>query len=254
MKSSNITIPFPKILAVDLDGTLLRSDHSVSDRTVEAFHRIREKGCTPVISTGRSFEALSAINERLGLDSPIICYNGAMICDGRGRVLHELRLASDIAGEVLHTCRERGIHFQGFLEGQLYYEKHSPITDFYEKHTGLKGKAVNFDDWDSLEFTKVLLIGPPDRPSQSWPELDQIQKEVRERFGERIYTAFSRIMYLEMINGASSKGHALKQLGMDMGVDQQEIAAFGTDSMTRKCWIMREFQLPWGMPRRSLKR
>lgn len=221
-------IPFPKIIALDLDGTLLRSDHSISDRTVDTFKRMQALGSIPVISTGRSYEALSAIKDRLGFQTPVICYNGAMICDGRdGSVLHELCLPNDIAREVLETSRERGIYFQGFWNGQLYYEKKTAISDFYEAHTGLSGRTVNFDEWDSLEFTKVLLIGPPDRPTRTWPELDKIQKDVQDRFGSRIYTAYSKPMYLEMIHGDSSKGHALKQLGDDRGIPPSEIAAFG---------------------------
>lgn len=221
-------LPLPKIIALDLDGTLLRSDHSISDRTVAIFKKMQALGSIPVISTGRSYEALRVIKDRLGLQTPVICYNGAMICDGRdGSVLHELCLPNDIAREVLQTCRERGVYFQGFWEGQLYYEEKTAISEFYEAHTGLSGRTVNFNDWDTLEFTKILLIGPPDRPAQSWPELDRIQMDVKERFGARIYMAYSKPMYLEMIHGDSSKGHALKQLGDDMGIPRNEIAAFG---------------------------
>jgi Cof subfamily protein (haloacid dehalogenase superfamily) len=228
MSKNDSALVLPKIIAVDLDGTLLRSDHTISDHTVKTFRKMENLGCIPVISTGRSYEALSHIKERLGLQSPVICYNGAMICDGRnGKILHEKRLPSDISREVLYTCRDRGIHFQGFSGGQLYYEKKREETDFYEAHTGLRGMTVDFDEWDNLEFTKVLLIGPPERVSQDWPELLQMQQEVKERFGNRIYTAFSRSMYLEMIHGESSKGHALKQLGEDLGARQSEIMAFG---------------------------
>ncbi|OQY31902.1 MAG: hypothetical protein B6241_12755 [Spirochaetaceae bacterium 4572_59] len=221
-------LTLPKIIALDLDGTLLRSDHSISDRTVDTFKRIQALGSIPVISTGRSYEALTVIKDRLGLQTPVICYNGAMICDGRdGSVLHELCLPDDIAREVLQICRDKGVYFQGFWAGQLYYEEKTAISDYYEAHTGLRGRIVNFDDWDSLEFTKVLLIGPPDRSSSTWPELDNIQKDVKERFGSRIYTAYSKPMYLEMIHGDSSKGHALKQLADDMGILPSEIAAFG---------------------------
>ncbi len=222
------SIPFPGIIAVDLDGTLLKSDLTISDRTVEAFHRIREKGSLPVISTGRSYEAVVDIQKRLDLDTPIICYNGAMICDGRdGSVMHEMRLPSDIARGVLEETRKRDLHYQGFLKGQLYYEKKRPETEFYEAQTGLTGKVVNFDDWDVLEFTKVLLIAPPHRESRQWPELAQMQSFASEHFGNRVYTAYSKPFYLEMIHGESSKGHALKQLGEDFGVSREAIAAFG---------------------------
>ncbi len=228
MNNTKDKIPFPGIVAVDLDGTLLRSDLTISDRTVEAFHRIREKGSVPVISTGRSYEAVAAIQKRLDLDTPVICYNGAMICDGRdGRVLHELRLPSDVARGVLAEARKRDLHYQGFLEGQLYYEKKREETDYYEAQTGLTGKVVNFDDWDVLEFTKVLLIANPGRESRLWPELTEMQEFASETFGSRVYTAFSKPFYLEMIHGESSKGHALKQLGADLGVPREAIAAFG---------------------------
>ena len=228
MKNPREKIPFPRIVAVDLDGTLLRSDLTISDRTVETFRRIRAKGGMPVISTGRSYEAVVSIQERLGLDTPVICYNGAMICDGRdGRIMHELRLPSDVARGVLEEARRMDLHYQGFLDGQLYYERKREETDFYEAQTGLTGKTVNFDEWDVLEFTKVLLIAPPGRESREWPELDEMQDFAEKRYGSRVYTAHSKPFYLEMIHGESSKGHALKQLGEDFGIPREEIAAFG---------------------------
>ena len=237
-------IPFPGIVAVDLDGTLLRSDLSISDRTVEALHRIRAKGSVPVISTGRSYEAVAAIQKRLNLDTPVICYNGAMTCNGRdGRVLHELRLPHDIARAVLAEARKRDIHYQGFLEGQLYYEKKREETEYYEAQTGLSGKIVNFDDWEVLEFTKVLLISSPSRKTGAWPELNEMQEVARERFGDRAYTAFSKPFYLEIIHGESSKGHALKQLGEDLGFPGRLSLLSEMGIMILKCSLMRES--PW---------
>jgi len=225
-KKENLT--FPRILAVDLDGTLLRSDHTVSDRTVKAFRELKKRDCVPVICTGRSYEAVIGIKDRLGLDTPVICYNGAMICDGKdGTILHEWRLPPDITRETLEKARERDIHFQGFSLGQLYFEKRRTETEYYEAMSGLTGHVVNFDDWDSMEFTKAQLIGQPDRDSKEWPELKTFQAELKERFGDRLYTAFSTPFYLEMINGDSSKGAALGQIARDLYADPAQVAAFG---------------------------
>lgn len=228
MKKDSPTLPFPGIIALDLDGTLLDENHEISDRTVAVLQRMQERGALPVISTGRSYEAVLPFQERLGLNNPVICYNGAMICDGAsGAVLHEAYLPDDIARYALSLTRSRGIHYQGFHKGALLFEKRGPESEFYEALTGLTGQVVNFDDREALNFTKALLIGPPGRPSGEWPELGEIQKNLEERFGPRLYTAFSRPFFLELINGEASKARALERLGGERGIGPERIAAFG---------------------------
>ena len=206
MNGSSEKLPFPGILAVDLDGTLLRSDHTVSDRTIRTFRELKKRGCVPVISTGRNYQGVLPFIDQLELESPVITSNGAMICDGRiGKILHEWPLPDDITRRILEEARKRNIYFQGFSNENIYYEKRGEEAEFYEAITCLHGHIVNFDEWEGFGFIKALMIGPPGRHSEEWPELHEVQQELQNLFGSRLHSVFSRPFYLDFMNGESSK-------------------------------------------------
>ena len=69
-----------KMITIDLDGTLLRSDGSVSDHTVETLQKARQKGVIVAIATGRMYQTAKAYGERLALgDSPMLLFAGGLI-------------------------------------------------------------------------------------------------------------------------------------------------------------------------------
>lgn len=67
-----------KIIAIDLDGTLLRSDHTISDYTVNTIQKIQDKGHTVIIATGRPYRTAFPYYRQLGLNTPMINFNGAL--------------------------------------------------------------------------------------------------------------------------------------------------------------------------------
>ena len=218
----------PRLVAVDLDGTLLNADHKLSERTINVMRRLEDAGIPVVISTGRSYEGMMHFKNSIGLKNPVICYNGAVIADGgNDKILHEWLLPAHITKAAVDYAREKGIHIQFFRDGELYFEKRGEETEYYEASTGLKGHVVDFDTSLDKDVTKALMILPPSRESGEFPELHEAKAHFEELFGESLYCALSRPFYLEFINGRGSKGNALRQVCRDMGIHTEDIAAFG---------------------------
>jgi len=222
-----MAVAFPELLALDLDGTLLKPDHSISDRTVSALQALHQKGCLPVLSTGRSYEGVEKILKRLSMDIPVICYNGAMIVYGKGKVLKHWLIPDDIMRGLISMAREMNIHLQAFHGKEVFAEQEGVATEYYLKATGLVTELTNFDKWPVLEMTKIIMIGPWNRESRQWPELHEMHKKLKAQYGNKIYTAFSKPFYLEVINGECSKGKALEWLMEGHDVDKEHCAAFG---------------------------
>lgn len=228
MNEASKKLPLPDLIAFDLDFTLLRDDHTLSERTAAALRELNARGCIPLISTGRNYQGVLPFIRQLGYESPVISSNGAMICNGLdGTVLHEWPLPDDITSGMLKEARRLGIHFQGFNNRDLFYERQGEESDFYEGITGLKGKVVQFDTWKSFHFIKALMIGPPGRSSGKWPELHEARQLFDTLFGKRLYAVFSRPCYLDLMNGEASKGIALQTLCDDLSIDPVRVAAFG---------------------------
>ena len=101
-----------KLFVTDLDGTLLPSGAEVPRRNIEAAQRAVRAGVTVTIATGRMYRAALPVARALGVDVPIITYNGAVIKSVSGKVYDENFLPPDVVGEVLSFCRARAWHVQ----------------------------------------------------------------------------------------------------------------------------------------------
>lgn len=90
------------IVASDLDGTLLGSDHAVADRTVSAIDRVRAHGGRFLMVTGRPVRWIVELAERLGTTDPVIALNGAVVWDpGSGEVMRSAPLDVDLIGGLI---------------------------------------------------------------------------------------------------------------------------------------------------------
>ncbi|MBS3995030.1 MAG: HAD-IIB family hydrolase, partial [Alkaliphilus sp.] len=87
-----------KLIAVDIDGTLLDSNGTITEVTKNAIKTAVDSGIVFVICSGRSIQGVEYLNSELSLDLPFITYNGAMIVMGKSKeVLYEQRLSQNDA-------------------------------------------------------------------------------------------------------------------------------------------------------------
>ncbi|NLH96582.1 MAG: HAD-IIB family hydrolase, partial [Clostridiaceae bacterium] len=97
-----------KLITLDIDGTLINSEGIITDETAKAIWRCRDAGVVVTISTGRPIQGVRNFIEELGLDAPIITYNGAMIVDAvTGDILSEQGMMRQDAENVLRLGLER---------------------------------------------------------------------------------------------------------------------------------------------------
>lgn len=136
-----------KLIAIDLDDTLLHDDISVSDYTKKVLKSAMDKGVKIVIATGRMFQAARPWGQAIGLgDVPMICYTGSMtgLCE-RGKVLRDVRIDYDLALEILSVIREHGWYAHTYIDDELYVPFRDERTDAYEKQCGVKAHVAGDD-------------------------------------------------------------------------------------------------------------
>jgi HAD superfamily hydrolase (TIGR01484 family) len=101
-----------RILALDVDGTLLDADGHLRPRTADAVARAARAGIRPVLCTGRRYRRARAVTEQLGLDAPIVCNSGAIVKDPASHAtLWRADFDAALAGAVrdlFHALRGRG--------------------------------------------------------------------------------------------------------------------------------------------------
>lgn len=216
-----ITLKTIKLVALDMDGTLLNDEKKITPKTKECLSVLKKKGIPVVIVTGRSFEALKPYKEELGLETPVICYNGSRIVDGKtGGILKDYTLADESCRKIIEFARKEDIHVQGYKDGILYFEKTRSESDHYESHVNLKGEIINFDSLSPLNMTKMMYVGAHGKLQDA---MERLEKEI----GTITSIMFSNVEFLEFMRKGVSKGKALHEILSSMRLSPSEVIAFG---------------------------
>jgi Cof subfamily protein (haloacid dehalogenase superfamily) len=212
-----------KLIASDLDGTLLDSTGKLPDRNIRAVKSAAAKGVVFAICTGRMYGSATRFAKQLGEKMPIICYNGAMLRGADGSELQHIRLGLGVARELLAIFKERRAYVQMYLDDKLYI-KTTDADEFqmYMKHFGASGTAIGDELYSPVsEPTKLLVMAKGENEAKS------LMRELQDRFGEKVYVTRSNRDFVEMMNPAVNKWNALLKLAEHMGFAPEEIMAMG---------------------------
>jgi Cof subfamily protein (haloacid dehalogenase superfamily) len=188
---------------------------------VEAVGRIRQAGVEVVACTGRPFPGALPWANKIGLDGPIICYQGAQIRKVDGEMLLDHGIHHDVAMEVIRLARERDLHIQGYSEDQLLVERDRPEAHQYADHAGMAIHVVGDLDKAMGPTTPKLVIVAKSEV------LESLLPEVRDLWKGRLNAATSMPTYLEFTSIESDKAKALAFLCERMGISREQSAAVG---------------------------
>jgi len=211
-----------RLLALDLDGTLLRSDHTISERNRRALARAMSVGVHVTLASGRSYTAMRPWIASLGIRDPVISYQGATVTDPRtGRRAFERVLPTDVVEEVVAFARERSLSVTFYCDDTIYVEDKRQSDAFYDLWFGLPWQIVP-DLTQALPTppVKFILIG-------EGPELDAVQPEVEARLGARMQILRSHEFFLEGLALGTTKATALAWVAGALGIPREETLACG---------------------------
>ena len=209
-----------KLIALDLDDTLLNSRGEISSYTLRVLAQAKAQGCYVVIATGRSFAGARRHYEALGGHSPIIVLTGADVLDENGKTIYQKHLKNEDALAILAYAKEHGLHAQVYLGDDYCFEKYSKYSDIYESVYGFPGRAIpDLYEWKTIDTPKLIYISEID-------EITRMRPEVQARF-PHLHLMRSSPYYLEFLNPETDKGRALKFLTEYLGLKREEVMAFG---------------------------
>lgn len=212
-----------KLVALDVDGTLVGKDVQISERTKAAIGRARERGVAFAIVTGRMYRSSARFARELGLEGmPLVAYNGAMVREyPSGRLISYEPVPVEICRTLAAHCEARGYHLQAYVNDELYVSGLGPRTQQYVAIAGVKPNPVgSLFLWLQEPSAKLLIIDDPDR-------MPAIQAEVKELLGQTVTAAPSHPQFLEMVTAGVSKGKALEAVAASLGVAREEVMAVG---------------------------
>jgi Cof subfamily protein (haloacid dehalogenase superfamily) len=216
-----------KLIALDVDGTVFGDDLTASPRTRAAVHAARATGVHVTLATGRTFGATSVIAAELGIDAPLICYQGAWVRDPTtGATLLHYTVPRAIAAEVIALARAADPQCNVYIDDQVSVEQLKPESAIYF-HLNRRTPPQPVPDLAALvrdaphDPTKLVLVLPTEA------ETDATVAALQARFGDAIYATKSHPNFAEVINPQVNKGTALAAVAAALHVAQAETMAVG---------------------------
>ncbi len=215
-----------KLVAIDMDGTLLREDKSVSDRTREAIKAAKAKGVKIVLASGRPIEGINRYLEELDLISKedyVLSYNGSLVLNTETKEV----ISSDIlSGKDIHdlykTSKELGVNIHAFSRTHgLITPKTSAYTEVEAEINGIRINEMDFNLVDKNdEIVKIMFIDEPEILSKA---LDNLPEDLYNKYTIVRSTPF----FLEFLNINSNKGTGIEALANYLKIKKEEIICIG---------------------------
>ena len=202
---------------------MLPNGNIVSAENIAAVRRAADAGVVVTIATGRMFEAALPVAAALGVDVPIISYNGGLIKSPSGRIYEEHTMDAAVTHDIIAFCRARDWYIQIYSGGCLRYVEPCDESYFYENSQKLAGKAVG---WNGLFAhaagnCKLLLV------TQGGAVTQERADALMEAFGADVDVTRSADRLIEIVPKGISKASALTALAAKLGIAIEETMAIG---------------------------
>jgi len=223
-----------KLIASDMDGTLVDDDSKLSERTKAAIIKAVDAGVLFVAATGRPFSNVNIVNELYDADMPCIVFNGAASYMSKSeKLLFERFLDYDLATEAFEIGQKKGVAQIMWTGPRLWANRRCDETNQYEAickdltMTIVEDLATIKDEVEGV--SKVLWIDHPDN-------IKRMSVEMKAHFGDKLNCFSSMSHFLEFVSKDASKGSALAEIGRLYGIDRSEMIAVG-DAYNDVCML-----------------
>ena len=226
-----------KLIALDVDMTLTNSEREVHPDDREILEKLSRKGVHVVLASGRMTHSIVKFGrEKLGFETDVIAYNGAMIwvCGKEEPIAHE-PLPYELVLDIIRDSEElkrngTDLTINCYLDDELYSEKQTWLTDLYYERT----KSVyNFVDKPVSEFlrdrkdsgktatpTKLIILGTPKTN-------EELCRTFKSKFSESAEVLTTDPEYLEFMNKGTDKGRAILRMMEYYGIEDGLAVTFG---------------------------
>ncbi len=218
---------FPRfrLLACDLDGTLMGDDTSIPSRVRNAIAAAERREIKVTLATGRGFRETLPFAVSLGISVPVICYQGGLVKHPlTDELLFRATMERELVLQVIELARERDWHVVVYVDDAVFIHEFRHPQSFYHDLLGLDIRRVDHLSREIAEShtdpAKFLFVAEES-------ESEQIHLELSDRFGQQVNIVRSHALFVEGNPLGVNKGEALRRLAERLGVQQSEVMAIG---------------------------
>lgn len=211
------------LLAIDLDGTLLRTDKRLSRRVAASVAQATRQGVHVVIASARPPRSVRAIYDKLKLTTYQVNYNGALIHDPpKRRNLFHQPLDTELARRIARLARRVDPDCLVSIEilDKWYTDRVDELLETETSRTMNPDFIGPLDAFFTVPVTKLMLLAPPDR-------LGRVTEQVKRKFGREVAILFSDDHLIQIVHHRVDKGVAVKWVADAYNIPAQRVVAIG---------------------------
>lgn len=214
-----------KLIVMDMDDTLLRDDHTISDENKKAIKKAQENGVKVILASGRPTFAIRDYAKQLELDkygSYILSYNGAVITDcSTDQNIFERSLTKETAHKLYDLSREHNVHIHTYVNDDIVTEEANEYTEIERVITGMKVKTIDdFKQVVSGNVIKVLMLEEPEY-------LKKVEEKLKPKVADQLNMTISKPFFLEFMDKEVDKSTSLARLIDKINIKKEEVIAIG---------------------------
>jgi len=213
-----------KCLSIDLDGTLLNSEHEISEENVKALNELQEQGHCLILNTGRALADVIKLKAIQNMEVPIFCINGSVLYSKTRELLFEATLSVATYKEIFSILKKMGV-------GILVYTNHGgfpstlpPLHGKTRQELDTLFQEFNYDEIlqkDNLKIYKLIALAHQDQQEK----IAEVKAALSGNFPISMASSFPN--NVEITSWEAHKGKALLRYQDMMNLTFDEIIAFG---------------------------
>lgn len=211
-----------RLLAIDLDGTLLSHDKKIATESVEAIKAAQDAGILVVLASGRIRPSMMPFAKMLRLDQgPMISGNGTHVMGPEAKELYRLHLSHDLMQVIIDYATINDLHLNLYTTDRLYFLRDTPWGDLYKSRVETVIPEILGSDISELEYLKAIIVSDPE-------PMPRHREKILTKIGNsHVRATESEAEYLEFMDERATKGYAIAHLAASLGIEQEETAAIG---------------------------
>lgn len=215
-----------EVLVLDVDGTLMRTDKVISQRTIDAVVDIQRRGIKVAIASGRSTAGIRKTAEKIRLDEfggYIVSYNGACISNCRtGEIVYNINLPDGIVQDIYEFSKQEKTGIMTYHDNDIIAENDADqYIQIDAKGCGISIHVVeDFGKEVTYPVNKCLLTGDPDY-------MEGVEKRAAKQFDGRLSVYRSEDFYVEMMPLGIDKAYGLSKLLKRLGYSRSQMICCG---------------------------
>ncbi|CAH6866546.1 phosphosugar phosphatase YigL [Vibrio chagasii] len=213
-----------KIVASDLDGTLLAPNHQLSDFTKLTLKKLHEQGYTFIFATGRHHVDVAGIRQIAGIPAYMITSNGARVHDQNDQLMYSQNVPQELVQPVIDIVRQDpNIFIHMYQNEDWLLDREDEMLAKFHSESGFSYKRFEADNAPNDGIAKVFFT----HPEQDHEYLVTFEQKLKKAFGDKLNVAFSTPWCLEVMAAEVSKGHALDAVAKSLNLTLDNCVAFG---------------------------